>query len=258
MTDIVRIPFHGGEEDLNRLPGKAPYGGFVYVISFNEGVVKVGSTSNPAVRIATHLGNAAPFVGGFADVWVSPLHDDYRATEKELIALALGMSTGQTRQEWFVGVAMSALVGQAEQHLSFPVVDLEAHKRREEAARESMSRMWKSAPGRQRTLQDCIADYFGRDGDGYRRSPEVEEFTSYEQLMEMVISLAKASHMAIDDVMAMDRIDLVELLVTGYVQAEALRMRAWASNGGQSSILRSLQDVADELPLTVGRPDCTA
>lgn len=98
------------ELDLARLPGKATSGGHVYALSFDNGTVKVGSTTEPSKRIRSHHVQAAQFGIAIIDFWVSPeLHRHVRV-EKRLIGVASTMCTGVTMREWFRGVDFRAFV----------------------------------------------------------------------------------------------------------------------------------------------------
>lgn len=105
---------------LSNLPGKATRGGYVYVIAFHNGTVKVGSTVNPSQRVRFHQTSAAQFAITTLDVWVSPEIDRYLLAEKRLIAAASRMSTDSALREWFWGVDFHALVEIANAVISEP------------------------------------------------------------------------------------------------------------------------------------------
>lgn len=101
--------------DVSRLPSHATSGGYLYVISFDNGTVKVGSTINPSRRVRTHQMSAAQFGITILDLWVSPEIDGYIRAEKRLISAASLMSTGVALREWFHGVDFHTLVRSAQQ-----------------------------------------------------------------------------------------------------------------------------------------------
>lgn len=226
------------------LPGKAQYGGYVYAAGFSHGVVKVGSTTNPSARISTHAQAGSAFGHRVEHVWVSPLHDGHTSTERQLIAIAAELSDGRLKQEWFSGVALKDLVRLAEQRLVFPAVDVAAYEARGQLLRERITEFWNETP-RPRGLPGHVADFFGRDGDGYRVNDLGESgFASHGDLLDVVAKLTAASGMSHDEVMDMDWIDQVELIAMNYVRSEALRMRTWAITTGRADVLLKLRDVA--------------
>lgn len=103
-TSTTGVVLGSAELALSHLPGKATSGGHVYVISFDNGTVKVGSTINPSQRIRLHQASAAQFGVAILDLWVSAESNAYIRVEKRLIAVASAMSTGITAREWFRGV----------------------------------------------------------------------------------------------------------------------------------------------------------
>jgi hypothetical protein len=58
--------------------------GYVYLLGFENGKVKVGSSRSPQTRIIMHrvsLGKISPIIGE----WVSPLHEDFRWNERRIV-----------------------------------------------------------------------------------------------------------------------------------------------------------------------------
>lgn len=81
----------------------APAGqGYLYVIRFETGVVKVGQTNHPSRRIAEHRRDAFAYNVVIIDLWVSGIHDAHLANETKLIAHARSVA-GSTRREYFHG-----------------------------------------------------------------------------------------------------------------------------------------------------------
>lgn len=84
--------------------GKAHIGGYVYVIGFENHLVKVGHTTNPKVRLTAIKGAANTFGTRCADTWLSPLHLEYRANEDALIAHMKRAGGVTAQREYFTGV----------------------------------------------------------------------------------------------------------------------------------------------------------
>lgn len=99
--------------DLAELPGKAPSGGHVYVLLFDSGTVKVGSTADPRTRIRTHRLTAEGFGLSITACWVSRRFEGYLGAEGRLIAAAERMCSAVSGREWFRGVDFDALVCEA-------------------------------------------------------------------------------------------------------------------------------------------------
>lgn len=66
--------------DTNRVRG------YVYVLRFTSGAVKIGHTQNPRQRAHAHRVDAARYGLAITDAWLSPDHTNYRDTERALVA----------------------------------------------------------------------------------------------------------------------------------------------------------------------------
>ncbi|MET8278194.1 GIY-YIG nuclease family protein [Micromonospora sp. NPDC005174] len=99
--------------DLAELPGRARSGGHVYILLFNNGTVKVGSTTNPSVRIRTHQVAAANFGLSLTRFWVSRSFVGHIEAETDVIAAAMQVCASVVGREWFQGVDYDALVERA-------------------------------------------------------------------------------------------------------------------------------------------------
>jgi len=77
--------------DLNTLPEHRRsngYDGYVYVLEFSTGIVKIGKTRNPRARIATHVEDAKKFGATVDQLWLSEWHENYSDNERALLPLA--------------------------------------------------------------------------------------------------------------------------------------------------------------------------
>lgn len=88
--------------------------GYVYVLAFSNGTVKVGKTSTPGTRITVHVYNSSRFGIELTGWWLTPAHRGFEFTERAVIALAqalapTGRSTDKTH-EYFVGVDFNQLI----------------------------------------------------------------------------------------------------------------------------------------------------
>lgn len=75
--------------------------GHIYVLQFASGVVKVGKTTNPKQRLATHVQLAEIHGGDVCQSWVSAPHCGYTTTERELIAFCSRSGRVAAGKEYF-------------------------------------------------------------------------------------------------------------------------------------------------------------
>lgn len=232
------------EMDTNvaALPGKARFGGYVYVIEFDNGTIKVGCTSNPQSRVSAHVRSAASFGIVLTRQWVSPLHEGHQETEKQLISLAEQFGSVSGGTEYFTGVDFTKLIERAEK-LSFPSVDTEAAEYRAKHVADVAIHSIESAKTAQdaRTVtDDLIGRLFGRtEGGGYHPTTlDVDEVIPHE----LVECLANKTGRTVEEVLAMDYIDQLESTLTTAVQLEALRLRGYALENNRLDLLRPLAD----------------
>ena len=75
--------------------------GYVYVVEFTSGVVKVGKAANAKARIATHAAYARIHGGDVRRSWVSVKHRGYDDTERSLIAMCRQLGVQAFGKEYF-------------------------------------------------------------------------------------------------------------------------------------------------------------
>lgn len=111
--------------DLASLPRRAMHdGGYVYVVAFDNGVVKPGRTTYPYDRLVQHKSGCRVFGAALTDWWVSPPHDGWKANEQKLIELARQLGgTPAGGAEYFTGISYDQLVEKA-RALDFPAVQV--------------------------------------------------------------------------------------------------------------------------------------
>jgi hypothetical protein len=101
--------------DFSKLPKDRDFRGYVYVVEYTDGLLKVGRTIRPAARIATHKEHGDSFGNAMVRVWMSPPHVNFAANELTLIRAVEKMASVQRRKEYFVGCPFLAAVGLAQQ-----------------------------------------------------------------------------------------------------------------------------------------------
>ena len=87
--------------------------GYVYVLAFDNGTIKVGRTQNAARRLGSHKSSARSFGLTIADEWVSPLHVEWQANEDALKAIAAIAGGTATSPEYFSGASFDAVAKKA-------------------------------------------------------------------------------------------------------------------------------------------------
>jgi predicted GIY-YIG superfamily endonuclease len=87
--------------------------GYVYVIAFSNGTVKVGRAQDALRRVAAHKGDARKFGHAINDCWTSPLHLEWYANEDTLKKLAVKFGGTPIRAEYFTGTDYAAIVNEA-------------------------------------------------------------------------------------------------------------------------------------------------
>jgi hypothetical protein len=99
---------------FDELPSVQAGGGFIYIIQFSNGTVKVGSTFLPSTRFRTHQSNASAFAVTIERWWTSGELEDYVAAEDRLIELAASLGGRRARREYFHDIDYDTLVGLVE------------------------------------------------------------------------------------------------------------------------------------------------
>lgn len=93
----------GAGTPLPEAAGKGAERGYLYVIAFSTGTVKVGKTKRPEKRFGEHEREAAAFGGTITERWLSAAHDGYATNEGRLIDACATEGT-QIRREYFSGL----------------------------------------------------------------------------------------------------------------------------------------------------------
>lgn len=87
--------------------------GHVYVIAFDNGIVKVGRTQDVANRMGRHRGDGRKFGITLTESWSSPLHVEWEMNEETLKRLAAKYGGTPTCAEYFQGADYAAVVDAA-------------------------------------------------------------------------------------------------------------------------------------------------
>jgi hypothetical protein len=95
-------------------------GGYVYVVAFSDGTVKVGRSADATRRLKDHKATARSFGLEITSEWVSPQHRDWKENELELMRLARELGGRQNNGEYFAGVDFGELAAAAAELIFVP------------------------------------------------------------------------------------------------------------------------------------------
>lgn len=87
--------------------------GYVYVLAFDNGTIKIGRTQNAARRLGSHKSSARSFGLTITDEWVSPLHVEWQVNENALKTIAAIAGGTPTSPEYFNGASFAAVTEKA-------------------------------------------------------------------------------------------------------------------------------------------------
>jgi hypothetical protein len=230
--------------DLVLRTERAEYGGYLYVLLFDNGTVKLGCSANPGRRIESHRGNAEGFGIEALRVWISPLHDDYIRTEKELIAQAEMLGGKQIRKEYFAGVDFAAVVTAA-RRITYPPVDVAAHEAR--AARPNVFvEFVKSGARRGAPPNDpnaVIGALFGRRADGGYDLPDPDRDQTIP--LDLIYKMSELTGEDVDDILAIDWTELRRRMLYAVVDCHAAELKYHILTTGRHDLRLPLEAFID-------------
>jgi hypothetical protein len=83
--------------------------GYVYVLGFSNGSVKVGRSKNGQQRLGDHKSTARKFGLTVTDEWLSPAHVEWERNEEALKAIAADLGGIVAGREYFSGIEFAAV-----------------------------------------------------------------------------------------------------------------------------------------------------
>jgi hypothetical protein len=89
-----------------RMPGA----GYIYVLAFASGRIKVGYSTNPRGRVGGQIAVARRIGVEAVGLWLSPLHVNASTNETALITWCRTATTARVGAEYFIGCAFSDVV----------------------------------------------------------------------------------------------------------------------------------------------------
>lgn len=127
--------------------------GYVYVIEFDNGTVKVGQTKHPDKRLSQHRTASSKFGIGIAKYFVSEIHRGHEDTERALIKHAQKLAGSESVPgEYFTGIHFSDCVDFIK---SLPLKESTDEEREQDIAeeKESLARWQKFFTGNRENAQ---------------------------------------------------------------------------------------------------------
>lgn len=108
---------------LDELPPRATgKNGYVYLVSYSTGTVKVGYTQWPIKRLTALRRDADAFAITITEWWISEERADYIDLERRLLDVAEDLAASSKKREYFEGVDFGELKIRAIQTLANPAV----------------------------------------------------------------------------------------------------------------------------------------
>jgi hypothetical protein len=101
LTDAARVT---SDIDIEvDLDDQRPGEGFIYILLFSSGTIKVGQTIDPRQRLTTHRRDAAAYNVTLVRNWFSPPHVNYLTNEEALIEMCRPHGI-RVKREYFQGI----------------------------------------------------------------------------------------------------------------------------------------------------------
>ena len=101
-------------QPISVMPGRSAAGGYVYIVQFASGAIKVGRTQNPASRLKSHAATARAHGIAVAAQWVSQPIATARQNERLLIDFCKVRFTAVNGGEYFSGAEIGEVIAFAE------------------------------------------------------------------------------------------------------------------------------------------------
>lgn len=257
----------------DRLPGKAARGGYIYLIEYQDGSVKVGRTASPGNRVESHWNDARKFGHQVVRVWVSKAHANHIANEKEAIMICNEFGEQKSGKEYFSGEGLFDTVLPRLESLEFEeggsenqdgvsafskAYVEEIHKRMDvedklTAAKQIAGSLFGEGADPFTTV------VFGEEDSATRINRFMKSFegpagTSQEQfeLFEAHIKLADLFDMNVHDLVEYTALDLVKLMIENLLEHQLLMLERDGRAIGKD--LESVR-LIDMMPDILARPE---
>lgn len=230
MIELEALPSHARSDGLD---------GYLYVIEFSTGLVKVGMTRNPKARMRSHADEAARFGCVITSLWLSDQHENYRENEAELIS-ALGQP--QHGSEYFQ-IAFTTAVAAAKRlvYRCLSLDELEDRRVNNEARAKAAVDSLRTSFGRNAHVNIRVpADEAGplqliyTDGlpDGFAPPKEGDS----EAIPPLLKDLTEKSGIARRVIAGWSYIDILQYVATTAIKVRCLRLQHRALLAGRDDL----------------------
>ena len=232
---------------------KTQFGGYLYVIEFSTGLVKVGRTQNPAKRFETHRSHGAAFGVIIARYWLSEAHDNFESNEALLIRAMHNLGGIPSKAEYFDGVTVESAV-QAASALHFDAVDTEGHLAKSAAAAEELRvALW----GDRNPVEEL------RSAEAHAKAQSADPYSVIDRLFGAIVGSVNNAHayppvardtvplsalrplaefkgIPVSEVASWSMIDFLEETVKLRARVAALQLTIWAREYGRDDLTDSM------------------
>ncbi|UYP17745.1 GIY-YIG nuclease family protein [Rhodococcus sp. Z13] len=220
------------------------FDGYLYIIEFSTGTMKVGRTNNPRGRIRTHWEHARKFGADITRLWLSVPHTGYRDNETSLLR-ELGTPSAGT--EYFTSKNFDDVVALAESSLHFHVLtekerqELEEESKRRGEARIEALRRWGGIPDDavrivlDPDINEWVANMvFGR----YRKLPEFAPDRDLFESGEVLEALSTATGLDIAELAEWSFMDVIEFMGQQQLRIGVANLTVLAYESGRDDLVK--------------------
>lgn len=226
------------------------FGGYLYIIEFSTGLLKVGKTRNPAKRLDQHRHHAEAFGLSITRYWVSEAHDNYGENELRLISDMHEIGGVSNLVEYFSGVTLEEAVSTTASY-QFDPIDVDARSAEVKASTEELKQTFlgPDIDGRlnaRRVHDEQIAldQYFAIDAlfgrlpgasDNAHRSPII--VTGAAVPLSLMRDLARLKQITLSEMASYSLIDMLEDTISTRVKLAGKNLRRWAVANDRADLL---------------------
>lgn|GEM_PF-6444417 len=229
---------------------RARYDGYIYVIEFTDGWIKVGCSNNARTRMTAHAKDAHLRDAKITRVYISEPHKEWRANEVELVAFCRQQQpTAVNGHEYFRGLTFRKVAGFAAQLRQDRTTaeEFAAYEAQAEAflrGFEGFRRRTEPAPQSAMQQADAvIGDLFvALAGSKETLDAEASDAGRAEELWDVASHIAEQRGCCIECVLENNSIDLLENALITMVQTYARRLLTDAREQGIESLTMSIGD----------------
>jgi hypothetical protein len=216
--------------------------GYLYVVGFSNGIVKVGKTGNPRGRIGSHRDGAERFGVHIEDLWLSVPHRNYSVNERSLIAL---MGESRHGAEYFDCKSFEAAVEIAERELDFQVLTAEQKSEliaaQEEGVRHASQTFVAALKGGNPThiaIREDVQAWILQLLYGHGvELPKIRESADVDGIADLIEELSEKSGHTVEEISGWSYLDFVEYIARTQTDTALMNLRTRALRAERSDLL---------------------